>query len=254
MKAARIILPLIALAAAVWFLMRGGDEILITEAFAAPTGDGAAAVFMKLENRGSADRLIGVSSPDGEAELYSPEAFSGPPAPVGLGAALAADGAHIRLSGVGDLSDGRLLPVLLTFERAGELAVKARVVVPKEEGAAAEVGLFGSGDICRVSEGEPAPQIALKIDSDGDGWLVTVETEEFTFSAERDGLFHVPGEGHGHLYVGGMKLGRLYEPSKRIGALPKGRHIVRVTLNTNDHRAYVVGDEPVTAAAVITVE
>ena len=88
----------------------------------------------------------------------------------------------------------------------------------------------------------------------GEGWEVSVQTDEFTFSQEFAGLFHVPGMGHGHLYVGGVKLGRLYAPTAPVGNLPPGRHLVRVTLNTNDHRAYVVGDEPVTATATIVVD
>ena len=51
-----------------------------------------------------------------------------------------------------------------------------------------------------------------------------------------------------------MKLGRMLEPEAHIGALPKGQHEVRVTLNTNDHRAYVVDDVPVSAAAQIVVD
>jgi len=43
----------------------------------------------------------------------------------------------------------------------------------------------------------------------------------------------------------------MYTPEARIGALPPGDHRIEVTLNTNDHRAYVVGDVPVTASAVV---
>ena len=35
--------------------------------------------------------------------------------------------------------------------------------------------------------------------------------------------------------------------------LGPGRHEVQVTLNTNDHRTYVVDDEPVSAIAEIEV-
>jgi hypothetical protein len=51
-----------------------------------------------------------------------------------------------------------------------------------------------------------------------------------------------------------MKLGRLFAPEYHIGPLPPGSHEIRVTLNTNDHRAYVVGDTPVTASTIITVD
>ncbi|MEM7271235.1 MAG: copper chaperone PCu(A)C, partial [Pseudomonadota bacterium] len=244
-------------AAAVAFTQRGGEanHILLTDVAAAPLPDGDLGVFLKVENRGAPDRLIGVSSPEASAELYSPEAASGPPLPAGQGPALAADGAHVRLSGLsGAVEDGRLVPLTLTFETAGEVTTKARVSKPQGEGAASEVGLFGLGDICVVGEGEPAPAVALKVLPDGEGWRIVVETDEFEFSDALTGLYHVPGMGHGHIYVGGMKIGRLYQPEARIGALPKGEHLVRLTLNTNDHRAYVVDDEPVTATAMIVVE
>jgi len=80
-----------------------------------------------------------------------------------------------------------------------------------------------------------------------------IDAEEFTFSRDLAGAYHVPGVGHGHLYVGGLKHGRLYENQATIGTLPSGTHMIRVTLNTNDHRAYVVDDEPVTATATITI-
>ena len=105
-----------------------------------------------------------------------------------------------------------------------------------------------------VGEGEPAPSIALSVEPDGEGWRVLVETDEFTFSKDFVDRDHVPGTGHGHLYVGGMKIGRLYQPEGYIGALPKGQHEIRVTLNTNDHRTYVVDRKPVTASATIVVD
>ena len=68
------------------------------------------------------------------------------------------------------------------------------------------------------------------------------------------GLNHSPGMGHGHLYLSGMKLGRMLKPEAHIGALPRGTHKVTVTLNTNDHRAYVIGDDPVSATVEIVVD
>lgn len=228
------------------------EPILLTEATAAPTGPGTAAVFLRIENRGAPDRLVSVSSVSGAASLYAPESSDGVPSPTGPGAQLAADGAHIRIAGA-DLSHGQLIPLTLTFAEAGRVTAKARLIDPTVDKGASEVGLFGIGGICQVGEGEPAPAISLRTEPDGEGWRILIDTDEFTFSDERTGLFHVPGEGHGHLYVGGLKMGRLYSDEARIGALPPGKHIVRVTLNTNDHRAYVVEDEPVTATAVIEI-
>lgn len=258
MKATKIAMLLaVIVAGAASFMQRGGDadHILLTEVSAAPLPEGDLGVFMKVENRGAPDRLIAVASPDADAALYSPEADAGPPMPSGQGPSLAADGAHIILANLsGTASDGRLIPLTLTFEKAGEITTKARISAPKQTGAAEEVGLFGLGDICVVGEGEPAPAVSLSVAPDGDGWKISVNTDQFEFSDALTGLYHVPGMGHGHIYVGGMKIGRLYQPEARIGALPKGEHLVRLTLNTNDHRAYVVGDQPVTATATIVVD
>ena len=258
MKATKIAMALavlIAIGAALTQRGGGADHILLTDVTAAPLSGGDLGVFLNVENRGAPDRLIGVSSPEATATLYSPEASPGPPMPAGQGPALAADGAHIRLTGLeGPAQDGRLIPLTLTFELAGDVAAKARISDPTTQGAASEVGLFGLGDICVVGEGEPAPAVALSVAPDGDGWKISVLTEEFEFSDALTGLYHVPGMGHGHIYVGGVKIGRLYQPEARIGALPKGEHLVRLTLNTNDHRAYVVDDQPVTATATIVVD
>lgn len=254
MKSA-ILLGVLALASvAVWALTRSGPDaahLLLSDVVARPIQGGDAGIFLSIDNQGAPDRLVSVASPAGAARLYSPASDAGVPVPTGS-AALALDGAHIRLSGA-DMSDGALLPITLTFETAGEVSAKARLSDPANAGAAGSVGLFGLGDICIVGAEEPAPAIALQTQPDGDGWTVSITSTEFTFSKDLMGLYHVPGMGHGHLYVGGAKLGRLFAPTARIGALPKGRHEVRVTLNTNDHRAYVVNGAPVTASAFIIV-
>lgn len=232
----------------------GNRHLLITEAVAKPLESGGAVAVLKIENRGAPDWLLSVSSAAAEIELYQPMTTDGIPIQSGK-SALALDGAHIRIATQDEeFPDGSLIPLTLRFARAGEVSLRARLSDPAKTGGASEVGLFGLGDICRVGEGEPAPKITLEVYPDGSGWMINVISEEFEFSKELMGLYHVPGLGHGHLYVGGVKLGRMMKPQARIGALPKGRHEVRVTLNTNDHRAYVVDDEPVSARAEIIVD
>jgi len=258
-KAVLILGGLGLLAVVAWLGIQSGqrnDHLLISKAVATPLDEGGAAALMTIDNRGVADRLISVESPLVDATLYSPAASPGPPVPTGK-SALALDGAHIRLAEPDDgFTDGTLIPLMLTFAEAGTVTAKVRLVDPKAKGAAGEVGLFGLGDICVIGDGEPAPKLALDVmpDSDGEGWQVQIRADEFEFSEEFVDLYHVPGMGHGHLYVGGMKISRLYTPDAEIGALPEGRHEIRVTLNTNDHRAYVVDDRPVTASAMIEVD
>ncbi|MEM9522532.1 MAG: copper chaperone PCu(A)C [Pseudomonadota bacterium] len=256
MKAGLLLAGLIGAGVAVWVVLAGAQtsrHILLTDAVARPLGDGTIAAFVKIENRGAPDRLISASGAAGmDVALYSPKDRAGPPVPTGT-ASLAPDAAHIRIASGTPLKDGSLVPLTLQFEKAGEVSLRVRLSDPAAD-PMSEVGLFGMGDICVVGGDEPAPAIGLAIEEDAGGWNVRVLTEDFTFSKDLVDLYHVPGMGHGHLYVGGIKLGRLYTPEARIGALPKGTHEVRVTLNTNDHRAYVVDDVPVTAAAVIVVD
>jgi copper(I)-binding protein len=233
----------------------GAQSIMISDAVAKPiVGEGAVAV-LKIENTGNPDRLLSVTSNVAEVSLYTPVESDGLPIPSGGVASLALDAAHIAINASdAPLEDGTLLPVTLTFESAGQVNTRARISDPLAMKRAGIDGLFGFDDVCIVGEGEPAPGITLDIERDGDEWQVRINTEEFTFSKDLLGLYHVPGMGHGHLYVSGMKLERLFSNDATIGALPPGRHEVRVTLNTNDHRPYVVDDRPVTASAVITVD
>ena len=245
----------LAVGLGVLWLALGHDpaaRITLTDAQAAPIAgtEGAVAVFVAIANEGPADRLLGADAPGADrVVLEAPDETI--PVPARQTVSLATDAALLRLEGVaGSVEHGQLLPLTLHFERAGPVATKARYADPTVPGLAAAHGLFGLGDICVVGEGEPAPELALSVTPEADGWLVQVETRDFVFVRDESGV-HVPGEGHGHLYVGGAKVGRLYGPEARIGTLPPGTHRVTVTLNTNDHRAYVVGETAVTAEARI---
>ena len=256
MKAAFVLVCLAVLGGVFWYVTapRPADHLLISDAVARPVGEGAAVSLMSIANTGAPDRLIAVSSSQADAMLVAPEGAEGVPVPTGK-SALALDGAHIMLRNAGEvLGEGALIALTLQFEKAGDVAVKARLAEPAQTGHAAHVGLLGMGDIHVIGEGEMVPQISLSVTQEGPGWRVTLQTRHFAFDEANMGKDHAPGTGHGHIYVGGMKLGRLFEPTFLIGALPAGEHVVRVTLNTNDHRAYVADDRPISAEAVILVD
>lgn len=241
-----------------WALTRptNSSDILLTEATAAPLMgiDQAAAVFVDITNSGAADRLISVAAPDAQIARFS-TSDTRRIVPAESAVSLAADGLFIHLENIsGPLEDGRVLPITLTFEAAGTVHTRARIVAPRTTGDAPAYGLFGIGDVCQVGEGEPAPQIALAAEKDGEGWRITVLSEDFEFTPHLVDGPHIPGTGHGHIYLNGVKLGRLYQPSTTIGALPPGQHDLTVTLSTNDHRAYVEGERPITAAIRLFVK
>ena len=76
----------------------------------------------------------------------------------------------------------------------------------------------------------------------------------FTFAPEKVNTTHVPGEGHAHLYVDGVKLRRVYGPWAHVEGLSSGMHEISVTLNANTHEEYAVDGQSITAAATVHVE
>lgn len=108
--------------------------------------------------------------------------------------------------------------------------------------------------IYNLADTDDAPSITMQVTSDQQGWAIAIETKNFTFyTPEADMAPHQDGQGHGHLYLNGLKLQRLYSATTRIGELPGGSHLISVTLNTNDHRAYQVAGKPVAAAVEVRV-
>ncbi|WP_224814144.1 hypothetical protein [Hasllibacter sp. MH4015] len=102
-----------------------------------------------------------------------------------------------------------------------------------------------------LDDAADAPTLAVELVADpGGGWNLRITTDNFTFSPENVSLGHVPGEGHAHVYVNGVKLGRFYGPWVHLGDLASG-DVVEVTLNANDHRTLAVGDAALSASVTI---
>ncbi|RKT28065.1 hypothetical protein BXY70_3423 [Roseovarius halotolerans] len=102
---------------------------------------------------------------------------------------------------------------------------------------------------------DPAPTLALKIHPDGpQSRNLELVTGNFTFDPEGVNGPHVPGHGHAHVYLNGVKLARAYGRWQQLYALPKGRHRLRVTLNANDHSQLAVDGEPITAEMELVIE
>ena len=85
------------------------------------------------------------------------------------------------------------------------------------------------------------------------GANLMVMPQGFTLAPERVNAPNVAGEGHPHVYVNGVRLGRVYSPYLHLGKLAPGMNEVRVTLNTNMHQEYARDGETIEAVATIHI-
>ena len=101
---------------------------------------------------------------------------------------------------------------------------------------------------------ETPVSVAITAEPDAHGGVdVRIVTEGFQFAPELVDQPHTPGAGHAHIYVDGVKLGRVFEPDYRIDPLAPGQHKIRVSLNTNDHSDLVYDGGKVESTVTVTV-
>jgi len=220
----------------VWSFMRPQSDLLLSGAVAVPMGDGGMyMVGVAVENAGPAEILTGVAAPG--AQMAHVMGGDGPLAiPAGGTGIFAMDGAHIMVRGA---FDGGFIPLNLSFESGATVATRAKITE----------GMMMDHSMANGVQEDPAPQLSIAID----GQTLRVTTENFTMVRTEDMADHVPGEGHAHLYLNGLKLARLYDSAFEIGDLPSGDYTLRVSLNTHDHRPYLSGSTPVSETLTLTV-
>jgi hypothetical protein len=96
----------------------------------------------------------------------------------------------------------------------------------------------------------PRLRIDLAMLDDGQHEL-RLAVENFGFVPEHGALPRVVGEGHAHLYIDRVKVGRLFETAHRLPAFTPGVHEIAVDLVTTDHAVYSVDGHPVAARIVL---
>ncbi len=106
-----------------------------------------------------------------------------------------------------------------------------------------------------VEAGDPAPTITLTATADPkSGYNLAAGLTDFTITPAAVNGDHVDGEGHLHWYLDGKKMGRLYGTDWHVTGLTEGSHDVMVEVSANDHRAYQVDGNPITAMTTIEVD
>ncbi len=105
-----------------------------------------------------------------------------------------------------------------------------------------------------VPQGQPIPQVDLVVHPDPmRGWNLEIQLSNFEFAPEMASKMAMPGQGHGHLYVNGEKVTRIYGNWYYLNNLVAGENQVQVTLNTNDHKALYYQGKPIEDTEVIRV-
>jgi len=100
----------------------------------------------------------------------------------------------------------------------------------------------------------------LEIDAVKDptgGFNVQIITSRFRWSPEHVSGAFVPGEGHAHLYLDGIKIGRVYGSWFHVNAAQfasrAGEQLVSVELVGNDHAPYAALGVPIRSEVLINV-
>ncbi len=78
--------------------------------------------------------------------------------------------------------------------------------------------------------------------------------ENFAFDPEHVSGPHIPGQGHAHIHVDGVKVGRAYCPWFHLPALSRRMHELWITLNTNDHGQLAGEGVPVEPRETLVIE
>ena len=114
---------------------------------------------------------------------------------------------------------------------------------------------MSAGTLINVDDWAAVPTLDTAVYPDPvGGWNLNLVTANFTFDAAAAGRENIEGHGHAHVYVNGVKFGRVYGDWHHIGKLPPGRNDVSVSLYANDHSGLALGGIKITGTTTVIVE
>jgi len=177
--------------------LAGVSSILLEDVQASSHGGALVGVTMTIRNTGEPDRLISAHVEGAKMAIVKGENAQPLPIPAKTTASLAMDGAHVMLGGVpGELAEGAMIPMTLTFEKAGEVKTKAHFGKPGMKHGGMDHGSMGDnakdddamamiGMDYAVPEGEPAPTLSIAAEpKEAGGFDLLIETTNFEFSKD----------------------------------------------------------------------
>lgn len=93
----------------------------------------------------------------------------------------------------------------------------------------------------------PLPQLQLRAEPLGTGWLLYLETANWVFSDLCGPEQKSTPQGHAHVYLNDEKIGTARLPVYYIDRLPLGPHEITVSLRSTDHRVLVGAEGTISA-------
>jgi len=101
----------------------------------------------------------------------------------------------------------------------------------------------------------PFPELALELQPDpASGHNLILTADGFEMTPEDTNQAAVPGTGHGHMFINGQNIGRLYAKRHHLIDLPKGEVTIHIYLGGNDHKVWVANGEPLFVERTFVVE
>ena len=118
------------------------------------------------------------------------------------------------------------------------------------------VGAESGGEDHHAKTIEAPPGLSVSVSAapdDESGANLSIATTGLTFAPDKVDQPHVPGEGHAHVYVDGVKLGRVFANDHYISDMDPGERTIRITLNANSHEQYAIDGQPVEATTTVVI-
>lgn len=239
MKRLALLVTLVGALVAIWYLSSSSDShvsLLDARATQVHGRPDTFVVALTIQNNGDAKRLVSVESPSATSAVVMNPGYEGASIviPAKSNGIMGTDGTHIMLMiPDGNFDEGAFVPLSLTFEDYGRVTTRllnaGNNMASMNHGAAEGVSVT------------PSPKLSLSVPNgfSEDGFEIKLEVEEFSFVLAPEDAQHIPNEGHAHVYLNGLKLGRLYDSTFTLGAVPADEYELRIALNSNDHRPYM---------------
>ncbi len=139
-----------------------------------------------------------------------------------------------------DITPEEPAEIVFTAEATGSFPITVHLTAPGMTMGDDAMAIDDHGSMGGI-EGPQGMGVSIQAVPDSvSGINVRLTTTNFTFAPQEVGGEHVPGHGHAHIYVDGVKVGRLYGEHHHLGSIGPGEHRLRATLNANTHEEYAI--------------